>query len=539
MTSRTNDPTGTRRRINRDDVDYIRNKPLVPSWQKWREIGGLILGDLKAHGYFFKTASGLIYFGKEERRAFALHEDMALAAMISRRYGINPKEYGFKRVLADIQSEAITNGLPTEVRRLAHYERSTRHLYVSRFDGSMYKLDGDSITQQDNGTDDVFFLDDLVLWEPYQYSSTARKGQLDKQLIESVNFENGILNVAEQRLFLKLWVMAVFFGNVQPTKIILLLLGEQGSGKTSALRRIQKLIFGPRVNLFSIEKDKQDGFIATVTADPIALFDNLDERISWLPYSLSRLATGVTISRRQLYTTNDQVEFPGVSWLGITARSVDFMRDQPDLPDRTLVLKLGRLVERKAEEELLCDVEVHRNAIWSELLEELNRIVRRLRENPDSENVQFRMADFALLATKIADLWGLRDEVQTAFAKLETAQADLVLAEEPISLMLGLWLENVANHGRAVSAGELFEDLATIAEKAGSAWPFANAKVLAQRIGQLRTALNQEYRVEVTWNTHDKQNIYRFWPTVLQDEAKIANPERAESCPDEEALVAL
>jgi hypothetical protein len=105
---------------------------------------------------------------------------------------------------------------------------------------------------------------------------------------------DSVLSVAEQRTLLKIWLLALFFGSIQPTKIILLLLGDQGSGKTSALRRIQKCIFGPRADLLSIEKDKQDGFVATVTANPLALFDNVDERVGWLPYALSRLATGVT-----------------------------------------------------------------------------------------------------------------------------------------------------------------------------------------------------------------------------------------------------
>jgi predicted Ser/Thr protein kinase len=158
-------------------------------------------------------------------------------------------------------------------------------------------LDGESIESSDNGIDGIYFFDDRAQWEPFTYVRNVAKGQFDAQIIASVNFIDAELTVEEQQLFLKLWVHGVFFGSVQPTKIILLLLGEQGSGKTSALRRIQKLIFGPKVDLLSIEKDKQDGFIATITADPIALFDNLDE-VPWLPYNLSRLATGITFSRR-------------------------------------------------------------------------------------------------------------------------------------------------------------------------------------------------------------------------------------------------
>src|SRR5580704_13466095 len=236
----------------------------------------------------------------------------------------------------------------------------------------MYRLDGQSVEQVENGTDSVFFFDDRRSWQGYSYIPDTLPGELDKQLIDSVNFANSVLSETDERTMLKIWLMAVFFGSIQPTKIILLLLGTHGSGKTSALRRIQKFIFGEKADLLSIEKDKQDGFVATVTTDPLALFDNLDERISWLPFNLSRLATGVTFARRELYTTNQKAFFPGVSWLGITSRSVDFMAHQPDLPDRTLVLKMERLNEKRPECELLAAIAQSRNAMWSELLDQLN-----------------------------------------------------------------------------------------------------------------------------------------------------------------------
>jgi hypothetical protein len=374
----------------------------------------------------------------------------------------------------------------------------------------MYRLDGNSVTSLPNGTDDVVFFDEPTIWEPFRYSAKTPQGELDKQLIESVNFLDSTLSVQEQRLFLKLWLVAVFFGNVQPTKIILLLLGDHCAGKTSALRRIQKLIFGPKVNLLSIEKDKQDGFIATITTDPIALFDNLDEQIPWLPFNLSRLATGVTFSGRQLYTTNEKVEFPGVSWLGITARTVRFMENQPDLPDRTLVLKLGRLLDRQPEEVLLSAVAQRRNALWSELLNELNAIVRYLREHPEPVRVTFRMADFAAFALKVGTLWGCREVVVEAFAKLESTQADLALEKDPIHQVLEVWLADEANRGRSVDAGTLHKEWGAVARGHRIQWPFANGRSLGQTLSQLRFALAERFEVEVTLNAHSKQNRYAF-----------------------------
>jgi hypothetical protein len=493
-------------------IDAKRKDTNLKGFERWREIGDIVLADLKKRGDFFNTQQGLFFFDTEYRRPFPLSDDVGLAAIINERYGINSKEPCFPRILADLMCEAHMHGRKVETRRLAHYERAKNCLYVSRFDGEMYCLDGNSVQSVPNGTGEVFFFDDLALWEPFRYVPNTLRGEFDKQVIESVNFTDSALSVVEQQLFLKLWVLAVFFGNVQPTKIILLLLGDHGAGKTSALRRIQKLIFGRKVNLLSIEKEKQDGFIATITTDPIALFDNLDEHISWLPPALSRLATGVTFSRRQLYTTNEKVEFPGVSWLGITSRTVGFMNNQPDLPDRTLVLKLGRLVDRQPEEELLNAVAQRRNALWSELLDELNAVVRHLKENPEPVRVSFRMADFASFALKVATLWGCREEVELAFAKLERAQADLVIEKEPVHQVLEIWLGDQSNHGRSLDAGTLHREWSKLAEKHRIAWPFGSGKSLGQALSQLRFALQEHFEMEVNQNAHAKQNQYAFGP---------------------------
>ena len=491
-------------------IDTMRRDTNMKGFERWRAIGDIVTTDLKIGGEFFNTQEGLFYFDDETGRAFSLDDNAEFAALMGHRYGLNKRMFGFKNVLADLQSEAVRDGRKIEARRLAYYDRERNELYVSRFDGEYYVLDGKSVAPLPNGTRDVFFFDNSQLWQPYSYIPSTAKGEFDRQIIESVNFVDSDLSVPDQQLFLKLWVMAVFFGNVQPTKIILLLLGDHGAGKTSALRRIQKLIFGHKVNLLSIEKDKQDGFIATITTDPIALFDNLDEQIHWLPYSLSRLATGVAFSRRQLYTTNDKVEFPGVSWLGITARTVDFMKNQPDLPDRTLVLKLGRLQDRKPEQELLNAVAQRRNALWSELLDELNAIVRYLKEHPEPIQVCFRMADFASFALKVGTLWGRGEQIENALAKLEAAQSGCALAGDPIHQVLRIWLRDEANHGRSLAAGALQQEWSKVAKDAQVTWPFANGSSLAQSLSQLQFALRDEFAVTVNYDAHAKQNFYSF-----------------------------
>jgi hypothetical protein len=324
-----------------------------------------------------------------------------------------------------------------------------------------------------------------------------------------------------------------FFGTIQPTKMILLLLGEHGSGKTSALRRIQKFIFGSQADLLSVERDKQDGLIATITSDPIALFDNLDEQINWLPATLSRLATGVTFSRRRLYTTNEKVTFKSVSWLGITSRTVKFMEKQQDLPGRTLVLKLGRLVDRRAEDDLLESVARQRNALWSELLDELNAVVWDMNQNKDQAAISLRMADFAKLCLRVGRVWGRGSEVEKAIGKLEDAQSELTPENGPIATLLRLWLSQRRNRGRRMDAGDLFEVWGEFARDRGLDWPFDSSKSLAKGLSRMQAASQQEFEIEVRENKGTKQNEYSSWPKPV---AKAQAEQSEETTADSESV---
>jgi len=188
------------------------------------------------------------------------------------------------------------------------------------------------------------------------------------------------------------------------------------------------------------------------------------------------------------------------------------MERQPDLPDRTLVLEVERLGEKRPEGELLAEVAKNRNAMWSEWLTELNAIVRHLREHREPIRVSFRMADFASFCLRVADCWGKRAEVEAIFAKLEGAQADLVFEDDPIDKVLSLWLENASNHARPMNARALYGEWSYLARMNQVAWPFADSRGLARRLRQVRHALTQRFDVEVEQDRHLKQHVYRFWP---------------------------
>jgi hypothetical protein len=134
------------------------------------------------------------------------------------------------------------------------------------------------------------------------------------------------------------------------------------------------------------------------------------------------------------------------------------------------------------------------------------------------------MADFAAFALRVATLWGCRAEIEQVFAKLERAQAELVFEDEPIHQVIDLWLKDQANHGRMVDAAALHAEWSRIASQNQIAWPWDNPRSLGRRLGQLRTALQQEFDLEVVPNAHTKQNSYRFWPKGGRDQTVSQAP---------------
>lgn len=102
------------------------------------------------------------------------------------------------------------------------------------------------------------------------------------------------------------------------------------------LRAIGLILFGSRFEVQSLA-DKEDAFDAVVTSTHYAAFDNADSRVKWLPDRLAICATGGSVSKRQLYTTNTLVNYPIDCFVEIASRTPYFNRD--DVTERLLLLR--------------------------------------------------------------------------------------------------------------------------------------------------------------------------------------------------------
>jgi hypothetical protein len=106
-------------------------------------------------------------------------------------------------------------------------------------------------------------------------------------LIDDLSFttsEEAPATPEEQKELLKAWVLAFFFQELLPTRPILTLIGEPGSGKTTAMRRILRIVEDPFTDVLGVPTDKQDAFRTSIESHRLLVLDNLEKSGAWSYY---------------------------------------------------------------------------------------------------------------------------------------------------------------------------------------------------------------------------------------------------------------
>ena len=461
-----------------DYVHTIRLRKELQSFEKKQKISGFILQSLNELGRFINTTTLSYYwFDDNTRTLYSISEnDAVLGAFIETEFGLNTTEPEYKYLLSSLRTEAIKNGMTTEVQRFAFYDDKYKCLYVSDNNQQVYKLDGEKILLVSNGTDNIFFLSE-ELYEPFEYKENYKKC-IDELIIDSINFIEGegvILGAEQQRKLFKIWFESLFFESILPTKPIQVMIGVKGSGKTSSQKGVGLLLFGKKFHTTTISKEAD--FIATISNSAYVAFDNVDNNISWFNDALARVATGQLISLRKLYTTNDQDIFAPKCFISLNSRTPCYKRD--DVASRLLTFRVGCITDYEAQNAIEQRISQMRNDLWSELLNDLNKIVNHLQHDTEEKFSRFRIADFAVLGIHInAVLYGDRNEYLKSIDLMGKEQSQFLLKDNPLFEYLNLWLDysrprvrsprTYTNINRWVRSSDLFKEFKRMAEKENS-----------------------------------------------------------------------
>jgi hypothetical protein len=478
------------------------------------QVKDIILPDLKGRGKFYYQYQQGYYFWEEHKRLIALDDGDKELSILLDRYGLNATEKAHEYLAEALHIEALTNGTPTRVHRFAWFDRDALALYVYNHASGVYRITADCVELADNGTDGVLFLYNRQN-EPFALAEDAAgcEDLFHRTVASGINFAPDYhLTAEEQQAVFQLWFLSTFFGSLLPTRPLLAFIGPKGSGKSFALRRVGVLLFGSRFEVKNLP-DKEDSFDAVTTNSHFAAFDNADSRVAWLPDRLATCATGGTVSKRVLYTTNTLADFPIDCFLGLTSRTPHFRRD--DVADRLLIFHVRRFEDGQfvAEEELLGAVLRDRDRILADVVRQLQEAIGALRATAGRPyKTAFRMADFGTFALRLADAGGGREAMEGLFGKLCEEQAAFTLEGDPLAELLPRWLAAPGNPGRPADAATLYKELGALAEAEKLEFSYRSSRALGQRLGNVLHNLKAILRVQVIHDPHRKQKLYQFWP---------------------------
>ena len=491
-TSTSGDSDSVSRSTVNKKISTVRTTKQLNQHDKLRRMAELIFADLRSSGrmYWHDAAYEAYYY--DGAKSISVDPGTNAWKYILGNYEIPEGSNEFKTITSIIWHSTGQRGESITPRTFSHYDPTHNVLYIYNNRGKVYRLDGNNIDIVDNGTDGVFFIQSLdheEFWPDIQTARDAQStavignGQLPgREALTDLIFANPNYTFSDEQTkrlaadIFRYWTYSIFFPSLMRTRPHLVITGPAGSGKTLSFQLIQNLLQGPGKTVAAMPLDRAN-FETAASNRPFVFFDNVDTPNKWFTDALAEASTGISFSRRVLYTTNDLVMVHINCFIGLTTRDVWFSR--PDVAQRVIVLHVGQRQDFTPAERILDSVNNNRNYIWALMLADLNLIIaeqsRRLNPqnnvNPHPQASSLRMADFARFIDIAGSADGLTNEDKShLYTFMQEGQQNLLESGSLLYEILSEWLRTIdnvtqtpANLTRKVSPTRLRDELSQCA----------------------------------------------------------------------------
>jgi hypothetical protein len=479
----------------------IREVVLAPGtvqFDKRREISGIIQNALDTLGSFLRTTDGRIFFFSKDGRKVLDVEQTEFRRTLTQISGLSCTETFFKFSLDVLQAKMSKTAQLAEIHTFSYFNLADGFLAVSDGAGGMWvRPRGGDWCEANNGDEGIFFLDE-PLTTPFVPQFRSDSAALDWYL-RLFHFSDGVLSTDDARALLSVFLFQQFFPPLRRTRMIPAFLGPQGSGKTTGLRLVGRLLLGPNFEVSGVQRDREDAFIAAVSDGVILGVDNADSRIPWLPDTLALYATGQKFKLRKLYTTNEAVSYSPRAMLLISSRDPQFNR--PDVSERLLPFHFARLENYQAEYELFGELDARRPEVVGDILQRVAKFADSLPRTKPSP-VPFRMADFATFGYRILEPSGESTDWLELLKRVESAQASFAADGDGVLLALRSLIDREGEI-YDMDVGELFKRVKQTGEAESLPLP-RNAQGFGRYLNTHRTVLELELGVQVTEIHHGR-----------------------------------
>ncbi len=383
---------------------------------------------------------------------------------------------------------------------------------VNTFDGFMWRRNrGGTWERVPNGTDGVLFWtppDFLAPWE-----ADLKKGGGGKDLewlCALAHFaEDGSLSVDDQRSLLYAWLLHLFIPALNPVHPIPLHEGVTGSGKSVLGECIGRWIAGPQFEVMDLPSGDaakaEESIKLALAKRPLVVIDNVDSLSPWLEDFLCRVATGVRMSRRRLYTNAEEIHFTPRAGLIITSRDPHFRRE--DVARRLLPLRFQVIPaeERRSETAIRAEVDARRAKVWADVLGALARLQDAWPKVKEALKPSHSLADFSIFGALLAAAYPEDSdpaEWVRLMGRLEAAQRRFSVEEDPLADLIQVALDENSGTLSPQPVRDLFSHLAILARNFRRPWPYRSAESLSKVLHAREKALEQALNIEIIWSDH-------------------------------------
>jgi ABC-type oligopeptide transport system ATPase subunit len=240
-----------------------------------------------------------------------------------------------------------------------------------------------------------------------------------------------LLNIESiDRSLLAAWLVQCL--NPKEPYPLLALHGEQGSSKSTTAKLLKRLIDPGAGELLSEPKDLES-FMTTVKNRHIVAFDNLSSIPTWLSDGLCRTSTGGGISKRALYSNDEEIIIEAVRPIILTG--ITQLSTRPDLLERTIMLELPEIPPKKRQElsHIHEQFEAIRPRILGALLDGVSSALKHQKEVSAALTERPRMADFAVWAIAAETAFGFeKGSFLEAFTGNQRESQNLIVQNDPV-----------------------------------------------------------------------------------------------------------
>lgn len=358
-------------------------------------------------------------------------------------------------------------------------ETGLHTMYVNKGDGNIFRISTAEIEIVENGTGDIFMLEENVKpWPNFtkvnvEYIQSIAKqlngagikftpgSPLCRHLSELYDQQTLSPEECQQMSFMR--KMFTFVANSCELWPISFNTGVQNSGKSTGVEKWLSLLYGITAdgkgqkgkNLPPLRRD----LIAGLTNSAMTLFDNIDS-VEFRKQTASYLdvfcgvATGMSASMAMLYKNNVEMNFNLQTHLFLTARVCPIQRS--DAMRRVIQLGIRKPTpeEHVSKDILIREMMEERDKCLLEMLVRLQNMVKGYDANHSKRYLKVsEMPEYEEWSYRLAEHEGILPAMQTIWQKFDQMYRDIIQESNPLAYLVKCWLgKDIETTGRIVQS---------------------------------------------------------------------------------------